>query len=97
MGISECGTKLFSHVRSQATLEQFSGQRLVVDLASFKLKAWYSDVSQHWWPTEPPTHAYRSNMSRLLSALSLAVGSTANVAMDSAPAQLNSAPFWVVR
>ena len=47
MGISECGTKLFSHVRSKAQLEQYAGQRLVVDLASFKLTTWYSDVSQY--------------------------------------------------
>ena len=79
MGISECGTRLFSHVRCKATLEQFSDQRLVVDLASFKLKAWYSDVAGYYRPTEPQTHNYRASLARLLSALSLATGSTKNV------------------
>ena len=58
MGISECGTKLFSHVRSQAQLEQYAGHRLGVDLASFKLKAWYSDIAHYYRPMEPQTHGY---------------------------------------
>ena len=59
-------------MRSQAQLEQYAGHRLVVDLASFKLKAWYSDVAHYYRPTEPQTHGCRGVLARLLSALSLA-------------------------
>ena len=75
MGITDCGAKLFSHVRSEAALDQYSGQRLVVDLASFKLKAWYGDVAAYYRPTEPQTHGYRASLAKTLSALSLATGS----------------------
>ena len=76
MGISECGTKVFAHVRSEAALGQYSGQRLVVDLASFKLKYWYGDVPHYYRPTEPMTHGYKAGLARLLSALTVATGST---------------------
>ena len=79
MGISECGTKLFTHVRSEVTLNAYSGKRLVVDVASFKLKAWYQDVPQYYRSSEPQSHGYRAILSRLLSALSMAAGATSNV------------------
>ena len=66
-------------MRSQAQLEQYAGHRLVVDLASFKLKAWYSDIAHYYRPMEPQTHGYRGVLARLLLALSLATGSTSNV------------------
>ena len=79
MGISECGTKLFTHVRSEVTLNAYSGKRLVVDVSSFKLKAWYQDVPQYYRSSEPQSHGYRAILSRLLSALSMAAGATSNV------------------
>ena len=44
MGISECGPKVFAHVRTEVQLGDFKGKRLAVDIASFKQKAWYQDV-----------------------------------------------------
>ena len=44
MGITDCGTKVFRHVRSEATLNAYSGKKLAVDVASFKFKAWFGDV-----------------------------------------------------
>lgn len=74
MGISECGTRLFSHVRSEARLEQYHGQRLVVDVASFKLKAWYGDTPHYYRSGQPATHRYKATLARLLSALAAAAG-----------------------
>ena len=65
MGISECGTKLFSHVRSEVTLGEYSGKRLVVDVASFKLRAWYHDVPQYYRSSELQSHGYRAILSAL--------------------------------
>ena len=41
MGISECGPRVFAHVRTEVQLSDFKGKRLAVDIASFKQKAWY--------------------------------------------------------
>ena len=42
MGITDCGEKVFRHVRSEATLNAYllsrlSGKKLAVDVASFRL------------------------------------------------------------
>ena len=79
MGISECGTRLFSHVRSEVVLDRYAGQRLVVDVASFKLKAWYKDVSSYYRADEPTTRGYRAVLARLLSTLAAAAGGEQNV------------------
>ena len=70
MGIQDCGERLFKPTRNAVTLDQYHGERLAVDIASFKLKAWYSDVAHYYRPTVPPTHGYRTNLANLLSALS---------------------------
>ena len=71
--------KALSHVRSEVTLNAYSGKRLVVDVASFKVKAWYPDVPQYYRSSEPQSHGHRATLSRLLSALSMATGATSNV------------------
>ena len=41
MGIQDCGERLFKPARNAVTLDQYHGERLAVDIASLKLKAWY--------------------------------------------------------
>ena len=74
MAIQEAGTKLFAHVREEVTLDRYKDQRLAVDLASFKLKAWYCDAPAYWRPIEQQTYGYRANLAKLLSALAMATG-----------------------
>lgn len=50
-----------------------------MDVASFKLKAWYSDVPRYHRPTEPPTHGYRTHLANLLSTLAHSTGSVSDV------------------
>ena len=79
MGISECGPKVFAHVRTEAHLDLFKGKRLAVDIASFKQKAWYQDVCSYYRANEPSTHGYRATLARLLSVLAAATGGVSNV------------------
>jgi len=79
MGISECGPRVFAHVRTEVQLGDFKGKRLAVDIASFKQKAWYQDVCSYYRANEPATHGYRATLARLLSVLAAAAGGVSNV------------------
>ena len=74
MGISECGSKVFAHVRTEVQLGDFKGKRLAVDIASFKQKAWYQDVCSYYRANEPATHGYRASLACRRERRFLALG-----------------------
>ena len=95
MGISECGPKVFAHVRTEVQLGDFKGKRLAVDIASFKQKAWYQDVCSYYRANEPATHGYRASLACRRERRFLALGAEPRhvPCAPPAPGKLSWRPF----
>ena len=74
MTIVDAHKMVYSHVGVPLSLDELRGQRVALDVAWWKLRAWYADAPSFYRPGAAQTHEYRFVLSRLLSVLSLAVG-----------------------
>ena len=66
---------IYRHIGVSLELHELHGKPVAVDIAWWKLRAWWVDTPSFYRPGAEQTHGYRETLARLLSVLSLALGS----------------------
>ena len=89
MTILDAHDKVYRHVRRPCALEELHGKTIALDVAWWKLRAWYADVPSYYRAADEQTHNYRATLSKLLSVLCTAIGDPAKLLLV-----LDGAAFW---
>ena len=79
MGIVDAHEAILKPVRHEVRPNDLRGWRLAIDVASPKLKAFYGDAASYFREDEDTTHGYRSSLTKFISGLGQATGSTDNL------------------
>ena len=71
--------EVYALVKTETELKDLAGKCVAIDIASFKLKAFFADAPSFYRPGASQTHNYRHSLAKLLSSLTTATGHNCNV------------------
>ena len=70
MTVLDAHKSIYRHIGVSLELHELHGKPVAVDIAWWKLRAWWVDTPSFYRPGAEQTHGYRETLARLLSVLS---------------------------